>query len=192
MVLASVSLGVLTASFALIAYASREMALEELVVVGHVLASSPAMALGLIFLVALFSGVVEEAAFRGYMQVTLEEAYHPAVAIAVVSLVFALVHPQPLVFLVIFLVGASGWSVLAYLCGSIKPLIIIHAMVDFFLLLWAYFFPIAFGDLLALNILETGLNESTIFFFIVWLISAAGFVTFVVLLARTRKVGIQP
>ena len=185
--LASLSLGILIASSALMAYAAREVTVEELGMVNQVLASSPFTAMGLIFLVALFSGVIEEAAFRGYMQVSLEQAYHPVVAIAVVALVFALVHPQPPVFIAVFMIGASGWSILAYLCGSIKPLIVVHAAVDFFILLWAYFFPQAFNNLLALNALATGLSSTVIFWLIIWMLSAACFVTAAVLLAKRRK-----
>jgi membrane protease YdiL (CAAX protease family) len=186
-ILASLSLVVLIATFALIAFAAREVTMEELGAVQQVLASSPLTAIGLIFLIALFSGVIEEAAFRGYMQVTLEQAYHPIVAIVVVALVFALVHPQPPLFIVIFMVGASGWSILAYLCNSIKPLIIVHTAVDFFLLLWAYFFPQAFNTLLDLNILQSGLNGTVISLFIFWLLSAACFVTVAVLLFKEKK-----
>jgi membrane protease YdiL (CAAX protease family) len=186
-VLASLSLGALIVTFALIAFAAREVPVEELGLVQQVLASSPLTAIGLIFLIALFSGVIEEAAFRGYMQVSLEQAYHPIVAIAVVSLVFALVHPQPPVFIVVFMVGASGWSILAYLCDSIKPLIIVHAAVDFFLLLWAYFFPQAFSELLDLNILQTGLSGTVIALFIIWLLSAVCFVIAVVLLFKKQR-----
>lgn len=185
--LASLSLGVLIVTFALIAFAAREVTMEELGMVQHVLASPPLTAMGLIFLIALFSGVIEEAAFRGYMQVSLELSYHPIVAIAVVALVFALVHPQPPVFIVVFMVGASGWSILAYLCNSIKPLIIVHTAVDFFVLLWAYFFPQAFNTLLDLNILQTGLNGTVISLFIFWLLSAACFVTVAVLLFKKQK-----
>jgi membrane protease YdiL (CAAX protease family) len=186
-VFASLSLGILIATFALIAFAAREVMVEELGIVHLVLKSSPLTAIGLIFLIALFSGVMEEAAFRGYMQVTLEQAYHPIVAIAVVALVFALVHPQPPVFIAVFMVGASGWSILAYLCGSIKPLIVVHAAVDFFILLWAYCFPQALSNLLDLNILHSGLNGTVISLFIFWLASAACFVTASVFLFRNRK-----
>lgn len=186
-VIASLSLGMLIASFALIAYGAREVAVEELGMVRHVLESAPVTAIGLIFLVALFSGVIEEAAFRGYMQVSLEQAYHPVVVVVIVALIFALVHPQPPAFVAIFMVGASGWSILAYVCGSIRPLIIVHAAVDFFILLWAYLFPQEFSNLLALNILATGLNKTVISWFIIWMLSAACFITAVVLLARRNK-----
>jgi membrane protease YdiL (CAAX protease family) len=190
-VLASLSLGVLIASFTVIAYSAREVTTEELGAVSALLESSPFTAVGLIFLVALFSGVVEEAAFRGYMQVSLEQAYHPVVAIAIVAMAFALVHPQPLAFLAVFMVGACGWSILAYLCGSIKPLIIVHAAVDFFFLLWMYFVPQALENLLALNILATGLNGTVISWIIIWLLSAVCFVTATLLLMKKRKTQVR-
>jgi membrane protease YdiL (CAAX protease family) len=189
-IFASVSLGVLIATFALVAYAAREVTVEELGMIQQVLASSPLTAMGFIFLIALVSGVVEEAAFRGYMQVSLERAYHPIVAIAVVALVFAVVHPQPPVFIAVFMVGASGWSILAYLCDSIKPLIFVHAAVDFFILLWAYFFPQAFNSLLGLNVLQAGLNGTVVTLLVIWLLSAVSFVTAAVLLFKKQKAAI--
>jgi membrane protease YdiL (CAAX protease family) len=186
-VLASLSLALLIASFAVITYAAREVTTEELGMVSVLLESSPFTAVGLIFLVALFSGVVEEAAFRGYMQVSLEQAYHPVVAIAVVALAFALVHPQPPAFIAVFMIGACGWSIMAHLCGSIKPLIIVHVTVDLSFLLWVYFFPQAFENLLALNILATGLNGTVISWLIIWLLSAVCFITAAVLLTKKRR-----
>ncbi|MGK0224622.1 MAG: membrane protease YdiL (CAAX protease family) [Limisphaerales bacterium] len=190
-VLASLSLALLIASFAVITYAAREVTTEELGMVSVLSESSPFTAVGLIFLVALFSGVVEEAAFRGYMQVSLEQAYHPVVAIAIVSLAFALVHPQALAFIAVFMVGACGWSILAYLCGSIKPLIVVHFTVDFSFLLWMYFFPQAFENLLALNVLVTGLNGTVISWLIIWLLSAVCFITAAVLLTKKRRMQVH-
>jgi uncharacterized protein len=44
------------------------------------------------FMTAVFAGVVEEAAYRGYMQGILERRFHAPVAVAIVTIVFTGVH----------------------------------------------------------------------------------------------------
>jgi membrane protease YdiL (CAAX protease family) len=82
----------------------------------------------------LISGVVEEAAFRGYMQSNLER-FGPGMAIGATSLVFALAHGvhglQALVLLGPGLFLASVlYGLLAYKTGSILPGIVIHVSGD--------------------------------------------------------------
>jgi membrane protease YdiL (CAAX protease family) len=84
---------------------------------------------------ALISGVVEEAAFRGYMQANLER-FGPAFAIGVTSLVFTLSHgvhgPEALLVLGPGLFLASVlYGLLAYKTGSILPGAVIHVAGDF-------------------------------------------------------------
>jgi len=51
----------------------------------------------LLLMGAVVTGLMEEAAFRGYMQVPLEQRYGPEIAIGVVAVIFALAHfPSPL------------------------------------------------------------------------------------------------
>jgi hypothetical protein len=66
--LASLSLGVLIATSALMAHAAREVTMEELGPVHEVLLSSPVTAMGLIFLVELFSGVIEKVRVQSQVQ----------------------------------------------------------------------------------------------------------------------------
>ena len=185
--LAAAILGILVAAFVILGYAARSIALADLGMVQLVLSASPVTAVGIIMLVAAMSGLLEEAAFRGYMQVTLEQRYHPAIAIVVVALIFALVHPQPPVFKAIFMVGACDWGIVAYLANSIVPVIIIHALVDFTFLLWAYFNPESLESLLILDIFESGIPGFIIFWAAVWLIAATALLRVVLRLIKAKN-----
>jgi membrane protease YdiL (CAAX protease family) len=80
------------------------------------------------------AGVVEEAAFRGYMQVQMEKDFGPRVAIIVVALVFGLVHlangNHELTWLLPYSVFGVILGVLAYHTNSIVPGVLLHAAVD--------------------------------------------------------------
>jgi membrane protease YdiL (CAAX protease family) len=83
------------------------------------------------------AGVVEEAAFRGYMQVPLERQYGPATAIGIVAVLFTLAHlPSPIAWPG-FLLAAVGWGALAYLSNSILPGVVFHTAVDAVTWVWA-------------------------------------------------------
>jgi membrane protease YdiL (CAAX protease family) len=88
----------------------------------------------------LVAGVVEEAAFRGYMQRHLERI-GPSFAILVTSVVFTLLHAtQGLTYLLLFAPGIFVASViyghLALKSGSILPGMVLHFAGD---LAYAYF-----------------------------------------------------
>lgn len=83
---------------------------------------------------AIVSGVVEEAAFRGYLQSRLER-HGAGTAIVVTSVVFALFHSlhgwQTLLFMGPGLFIASVlYGMLAYHTGSILPGIVVHVLGD--------------------------------------------------------------
>lgn len=83
---------------------------------------------------ALVSGVVEEVAFRGYLQSRLER-YGAGTAIIVTSVVFALFHSvhgwQTLLVMGPGLFIASVlYGMLAYHTGSIVPGIVVHVLGD--------------------------------------------------------------
>ena len=89
---------------------------------------------------AVVSGVVEEAAFRGYMQINLER-YRPQSAILITSVAFTLFHGlhgiQALLGLGAGLFAASVlYGLLAQRTGTILPGIAIHATGD---LAYTYF-----------------------------------------------------
>ena len=81
----------------------------------------------------LVSGVVEEAAFRGYMQSQLER-FGPTIAIVAPSIVFALAHLTHglgalAMFPGLFIAGVV-YGLLALRSGSILPGMVIHALGD--------------------------------------------------------------
>jgi len=80
------------------------------------------------------AGVVEEAGFRGYMQLPLERAYGPAVAIATSSILFTLSHlnhgAAVLPFLPFYFAIAVAFGLLTFLTGSILPSMVLHFSSD--------------------------------------------------------------
>lgn len=116
----------------------------------------------------IMTGFFEEAAFRGYMQLPIEERHGPVIAIIFVAVVFTLVHsPQPMQ-LPLFIFGSCGWGVLTYLSGSILPAVIFHALVDGVVFFWAWQNPVAIKALLEYNVLVSG--GTNLFTF--WLVTA--------------------
>lgn len=92
---------------------------------------------------SLVSPFMEEAAFRGYLQVALERRFSAPAAISVSSLFFALAHlnhgfllPKLTVY---FLVGVT-FGLMAFLTNSILPVIPVHIIGDltFFILIWPH------------------------------------------------------
>ena len=99
----------------------------------------PALMMG-----GVVAGVVEEAAFRGYMQSIIERRHGPVIAIAVVSAVFAASHfshgvAQTLPRLPFYFLIGVIYGILTYWTGSILPALVIHASGDVleFLMAWA-------------------------------------------------------
>jgi len=97
----------------------------------------------MIVMASLVAPFMEEAGFRGYFQVALEQEFRAPVAITLSSLVFALAHLSHGLFwpklLVYFLVGAV-FGVTAYLTNSSLPAIPPHIIGDitFFTLIWPH------------------------------------------------------
>lgn len=97
---------------------------------------SPVATIAVLLMLSAMAGVVEEAAFRGYMQGPIEKRHGVVVAIAVVSVVFGAAHltdsqPQMNVARMFFIVLASVvYGILAHLVGSIRPGIVLHATGD--------------------------------------------------------------
>ncbi len=106
----------------------------------------------LLLMGAVVTGIVEEAAFRGYMQVPLEQRYGPEIAIGVVAVVFALAHlPSPLA-LPGFILGGVSWGLLAYLTDSILPGIGLHAAADAAVWIWVWGDRESVASLLTANV----------------------------------------
>jgi membrane protease YdiL (CAAX protease family) len=113
--------------------------------VPDVLQQFPAVTLlAIVFTVSAVAGIVEEAAFRGYMQGSIERRHGPAVAILVVSLVFGLGHltdwqPSMTVARMFFIVAASVvYGILAHLVDSILPGLVLHATGDAIGISWIW------------------------------------------------------
>jgi uncharacterized protein len=100
--------------------------------------------IGILLATAVEAGVVEEAAFRGYMQAPMEKRYGPKIAIVTVSVIFGFVHLangyHELTWLIPYAVFGSILGILAYLTNSVLPGLVLHAVGDLvrFLLVWRF------------------------------------------------------
>ena len=87
---------------------------------------------------AAIAGIVEEAAFRGYMQKPIEKRYGTTRAILIVAIIFCLAHyrfgvqdPWPwLIFTPAYFAVAVALGLLAHITDSIVPGVICHAVID--------------------------------------------------------------
>jgi membrane protease YdiL (CAAX protease family) len=90
---------------------------------------------------SLVAPMMEEAGFRGYFQVALEQEFRGVVAVSVSAFVFALAHFTHGIFwpklLVYFLIGVA-FGATAFLTNSTLPAILPHVIGDltFFTLVW--------------------------------------------------------
>ena len=81
----------------------------------------------LLLLAAPVAGVVEESAFRGYMQGPLERQYGLGWAILITGTAFALVHLDfTLILWPYYLAVAALYGTITYLSGSILPAVVLH------------------------------------------------------------------
>ena len=100
----------------------------------------PAVTLvGLLFMAAIVAGVVEEAAFRGYMQGPIERRHGPIAAILITGVMFGaghFVHPEvALVLMPYYVAVAAVYGGLAYITNSILPSLMLHAGGNLFVFL---------------------------------------------------------
>jgi membrane protease YdiL (CAAX protease family) len=91
----------------------------------------PLVVLLSVFMSAVVAGVVEEIAFRGYMQRPIEHRHGPVVAILVTGVIFGLMHfthPEvTLVLLPYYAAVAAVYGTLAHLTDSTLPSMVLHA-----------------------------------------------------------------
>jgi membrane protease YdiL (CAAX protease family) len=97
----------------------------------------------MLMMTSVVAGVIEEATFRGYMQVPIERRHGPSVAIGVTSVVFAFAHfPGHSDMALVFVPYITGvgivFGLLATVTGSIRPSAALHGSGDalVFLLVW--------------------------------------------------------
>ena len=106
----------------------------------------PQTVAALILVISAAAGIVEEAAFRGYMQRMIERRHGPVTATIVVAICFCLVHitsiPPLTPTRTLFIFADSVlYSVVARASGSILPGLVLHAVGDaagVFLLWWLW------------------------------------------------------
>jgi membrane protease YdiL (CAAX protease family) len=93
--------------------------------------------------VAVTAGVVEEAAFRGYMLSTIEHRHGWVAGILIVSLAFYAAHLghayATIAFLPFFMAYSLVQGILVYFTRSIVPSVVLHSIGDFIIL------PIQYG-----------------------------------------------
>jgi membrane protease YdiL (CAAX protease family) len=83
--------------------------------------------LSLLLMAAPVAGIVEEAAFRGYMQVPIERRYGLAFAILVTGTMFAAAHLDFTLLLWPYYVAVAAiYGTIAYLTDSVLPAVILH------------------------------------------------------------------
>jgi membrane protease YdiL (CAAX protease family) len=87
--------------------------------------------------IVILAPMIEELFFRGYLYDQIEKGPWPLIAIPLTSVLFSLVHFQPLSFLPIFFMGLiMGWT--RKRTGSILPSLILHSgnnLIALFLLM---------------------------------------------------------
>jgi len=102
--------------------------------IGDVKNLSKAALLFLLLMGSVVAGVVEESAFRGYMQQPIEKRHGPFIAILTTGIFFGLAHfthPETTVALMPFyFYVAVVYGVLAHLTNSILPGIVMHTIGD--------------------------------------------------------------
>lgn len=100
--------------------------------------------ISILLMASVIAGIVEEAAFRGFMQGPIEKRHGVITAIAVVSIVFGSAHLtdwQPAMTLarMTFIVLASIlYGILVHLTNSILPGVVLHATGDAIGIVWIW------------------------------------------------------
>jgi membrane protease YdiL (CAAX protease family) len=88
-----------------------------------------AVAVPFILFIAIAPGVTEELFFRGYMQRRLLERWPPWLAIAVCSLLFAILHVDP--HHIVFAFPLGLWlGLVAWRTGAVWPSMLCHAFIN--------------------------------------------------------------
>jgi membrane protease YdiL (CAAX protease family) len=149
----------------------------EAFVAGYDLEAMPPWLAWLAVLMAsLVAGICEETGYRGYMQVPLEARYGPAVAIAMVSILFLLIHLgqvwAPPVLLHLFALSVV-LGILAYASGSLLPGMIAHTGLD--IINFSYWWTDVAGTFDKRPVGETGIDAHLLFWALLFVASAVLF-----------------
>jgi membrane protease YdiL (CAAX protease family) len=138
-----------------------------------------------ILMAAAVAGITEEVGIRGYMQVPLEGRYGPAVGITISSIVFAVIHLNQAwaagagMLIIMFAAGIMA-GVIAFVSGSLIPLMIGHTVVD--VINFSYWWTDVAGAFDKRPIGETGVD---IHFIVSLVILVASVVLFVLAARKT-------
>ena len=139
-----------------------------------------------IIMISAVAGICEEIGFRGYMQVPLEKRYSPLISIALVSVVFVLVHLHQAwsgpIMVHIFVISVLFGSI-AYYSGSLIPGIIAHFIMDVFN--FSFWWTDLGGQFNKKTLAHTGIDSHFIFWLIVLVLSV---ISFIIIL---RKIGLK-
>jgi membrane protease YdiL (CAAX protease family) len=83
--------------------------------------------LSLLIIAAPVAGIIEEAAFRGYMQGPIERRYGLAIAILITGTMFAVAHLDfTLILWPYYVAVAAIYGTVTYLTNSILPAVVLH------------------------------------------------------------------
>ena len=130
-----------------------------------------------IIMISAVAGICEEVGFRGYMQAPLEKRYSPLFSIAIVSVVFVLVHLHQAwsgpILLHIFFISVLFGSV-AYFSGSLIPGIIAHFIMD--ICNFAFWWTDLGGQFDRQTISTVGVDSHFIIWAIVFIICIVSFI----------------
>lgn len=131
--------------------------------------------LSLIIMTSLVAGIIEEIAFRGYIQKPLELKYSPKIAIIVVALFFTVLHlPNATItphLMPIFFIGSLAWGILAYLTNSIIPGVVIHCSIDLVSYIWIWRNLDSAKSMASESIMQNGIDNSFIILLMILFIS---------------------
>ena len=113
----------------------------------------------LVITISLSAAIVEEAAFRGFLQVPIEKSHGPVVAISISAILFAVAHfnhSWGIMLALPLMLAALWYGAVAYITNSILPTICVHLFLDLF------FFTdlVATGALFAEPISKTGIDKA--------------------------------
>ena len=100
--------------------------------------------ISILLMVSVIAGIVEEAAFRGFMQGPIEKRHGVVTAIAIVSILFGVAHltdwnPSMTAARMFFIVLASIlYGIMVHLTNSILPGLVLHATGNAIGIVWIW------------------------------------------------------
>ena len=140
-----------------------------------------------VIMISVVAGICEETGFRGYMQVPMEKRYSPFLSIAIVSVVFVLVHLHQAwsgpILVQIFLISALFGSI-AYYSGSLIPGIIAHIIMDVFN--FSFWWTDLGGQFHRKTIHQTGMDSHFILWSLAFVLSVTLFIAILRKIAQSK------